>query len=86
MPEGSCIEAQVRRCGLSDGQEERLRKALELWFGSDLAASFARRGELAAEVDFMVAVGDVDSDGFFLEGQIDALLRRRIGVRVSHRL
>ena len=73
MPEGSCIEAQVRRCGLSDGQEERLRKALELWFGSDLAASFARRGELAAEVDFMVAVGDVDSDGFFLEGQIDAL-------------
>ena len=73
MPEGSCIEAQVRRCGLSDGQEERLRRALELWFGSDLAASFARRGELAAEVDFMVAVGDVDSDGFFLEGQIDAL-------------
>ena len=72
-PDETCVEAQIRRCGLSDSQEDRLRDALRRWFGSKLAAELSARGSIAAEVSFMVTVGDVGSDGYYLEGQIDAL-------------
>lgn len=62
------VEDQYR---LTDFQSARLRCALDRWFGSDCAGSFAAHGSLQAEVPFMVAI-----DGnapFYLEGEIDAL-------------
>lgn len=71
-PDDAAVAAQVRACELSAAQEKRLRRALDLWLGSDLAASFSAFGPIAAEVPFSVVV-EGDDVSFVLEGEIDGL-------------
>lgn len=80
-PGEAAIAAQIQKEGLSAGQQERLRQALDRWLGSDEAARFAAYENRAAEVPFIVRVPASPSDGsaagvgesFFLEGEIDGL-------------
>ena len=80
-PGEAAIAAQIQKEGLSAGQQERLRQALDRWLGSDEAARFAAYENRAAEVPFIVQVPASPSDGsaagagesFFLEGEIDGL-------------
>ncbi|WP_290072863.1 PD-(D/E)XK nuclease family protein, partial [Adlercreutzia caecimuris] len=81
IPGEAAIAAQIQKEGLSTGQQERLRQALDRWLASDEAARFAAYENRAAEVPFIVQVPAVPSDGsaagggesFFLEGEIDGL-------------
>lgn len=73
VPAPSDVAAQVRACGLSAAQQARLSRALGLWLDSDLAASFAAHGDLAAEVPFSVVVEAGEDGPFVLEGEIDGL-------------
>ncbi|WP_282191239.1 UvrD-helicase domain-containing protein [Adlercreutzia caecimuris] len=80
-PGEAAIAAQIQKEGLSTGQQERLRQALDRWLASDEAARFAAYENRAAEVSFIVQVPASPSDGsaagvwesFFLEGEIDGL-------------
>ncbi|MEE0706023.1 MAG: PD-(D/E)XK nuclease family protein, partial [Adlercreutzia sp.] len=79
VPSESAIEAQIQKEGLSAGQQERLRTALERWLASDEAARFAGFAHRGAEVPFIVRLqAPAGEDGalpapFFLEGEIDGL-------------
>lgn len=88
IPGEAAIAAQIQKEGLSAGQQERLRQALDRWLGSDEAARFAAYENRAAEVPFIVQVPASPSDGsaagvgesFFLEGEIDGLADNGDGV------
>ena len=73
FPSDAAIYSQCKAHSLSPSQKERLRRALALWFGSDLAASFAACARIAAEVPFSAAVPLPDGGSFVLEGEIDGL-------------
>ncbi len=73
FPSDAAIESQCKAHSLSPSQKERLRRALALWFGSDLAASFAACSRIAAEVPFCAEVPLPDGGSFVLEGEIDGL-------------
>lgn len=71
-PPESVIAAQVRSCGLSDGQEARLVEALHRWFGSECAQQFMGHGEIHAEMPFYVMIPNGEK-ACYLEGEIDAI-------------
>ena len=48
-------------------------KALNRWFGSDLAREMARMSRLDAEVPFIISLPGEDASDVFLEGEIDLL-------------
>ena len=81
VPGEAAIRAQIQKEGLSEGQQARLRQALDRWLASDEAARFAAFEHRAAEVPFIVRVPAAPADGpvaeaaegFFLEGEIDGL-------------
>lgn len=73
FPSDDAIESQAKAHSLSRSQKERLRRALTLWFGSDLASSFAACERIAAEVPFSAAVPLPGGGSFVLEGEIDGL-------------
>lgn len=81
VPGEAAIQAQIQKEGLSEGQQARLRQALDRWLASDEAARFASFEHRAAEVPFIVRVPAASADGpvaeagegFFLEGEIDGL-------------
>lgn len=73
LPDEEAIAAQIRAQGLSVNQSERLRQALDRWFGSDLAQRFGAHGTIAAEVPFMVRIEREGSAPLYLEGEIDGL-------------
>lgn len=80
-PGEAAIRAQIQKEALSEGQQVRLRQALDRWLASDEAGRFAAYENRAAEVPFIVRVPAVPSgdsttgagEGFFLEGEIDGL-------------
>lgn len=63
---------QVASCDLSPDQEQRLRIAIDRWFGSDLCARFMACDQVRAEVPFMLEIEREDAR-IFLEGEIDGL-------------
>ena len=74
MPPADRVEALSRTCGLDGSQRARLAEALERWFGCDIARDMAGLAHLAAEVPFFVKVPmGGDSNGAYLEGEIDLL-------------
>ena len=76
-PPAACVRAIERACGVSADQSLRLRRALERWFGSELAKRAAGFSALRAEVPFCRAIPEGEGEGrkgvFFLEGEIDLL-------------
>lgn len=76
VPTEGDLKTQARICGLSNEQEERLRRAVSLWFSSAEAAEFYSNANIVAEVPFCVKVGTgVEAEGvpFYLVGEIDGL-------------
>lgn len=79
MPDEEAIRAQIRAQHLSTLQEQRLRRALNRWFASDVAQQFVACGTPRAEVPFMVTLGAGENQ-VFLEGEIDGLVIDEHGV------
>ena len=67
------VDALARAGNLDDVQRLRLTKALDRWFGSDVACDMAKFDDLRAEVPFFVGVPNPSGEGAFLEGEIDLL-------------
>jgi len=70
------VEALSRSCSLREAQRARLAKALDRWFGCDLAHEVGGLARLSAEVPFFITVTDEEGEGaapVFLEGEIDLL-------------
>mgnify|MGYP001667874042 CR=1 FL=1 len=71
VPE-EALAVQAASCDLSPDQAQRLRFALDRWFGSDLCARFMACDQVRAEVPFMLEIEREDAR-IFLEGEIDGL-------------
>lgn len=71
VPDQDAVQTQCRSFLLSNEQQVRLIRALNLWFTSDCAHAFASYPYRYAEVPFMIAFGSDKAQ--FLEGEIDAL-------------
>ena len=67
------VDALSRAGNLDGVQRERLHRALDRWFSSDVAHDMAAFDDLRAEVPFFVAVPGAGAEEAFLEGEIDLL-------------
>lgn len=72
QPDERAVAAQEEKLGLSDGQRQRLQRALDGWFSSDVACELCSHDALQAEVPFMIRI-QTSQGARFLEGEIDAL-------------
>ncbi|MBQ3328375.1 MAG: UvrD-helicase domain-containing protein [Eggerthellaceae bacterium] len=73
-PPAERVAALARTCNLDALQKDRLARALDRWFGSDLAGRMAAFTDLSAEVPFFVSVSQEGApDRAYLEGEIDLL-------------
>ena len=77
------IAALSSTCNLDSLQKERLAKALDRWFGSDVAHDMARQWtSLSAELPFFVEMPfEGGASSAFLEGEIDLLALSEDGSR-----
>ncbi|MBR3182402.1 MAG: UvrD-helicase domain-containing protein [Eggerthellaceae bacterium] len=74
MPPAERIKALSRTCNLDGEQRARLSRALQRWFGSEVAHRMAGFEDVSPEVPFFVAVPAASGDGnVYLEGEIDLL-------------
>ena len=74
MPPAERIKALSRTCNLDGEQRARLSRALQRWFGSEVAHRMAGFEDVSPEVPFLVAVPAASGDGnVYLEGEIDLL-------------
>ena len=72
-PPAERVGALARAGNLDDVQRLRLNRALDRWFGSDVARNMAKFDDLRAEVPFFVVVPSTSGEEAFLEGEIDLL-------------
>lgn len=72
VPDDQTIGRVAARHGLGICAKDRLKRALDRWASSDVAADVARRAFVRAEVPFFVEVGEgCCAEPFCLEGSID---------------
>ena len=73
QPPSERVQALARACNLNAEQRERLARALDRWFASDLAREMSGMSHLDAEVPFIVPLPSETGETSFLEGEIDLL-------------
>lgn len=79
-PSSGRVRAICRSCGVGAEGEARLSRALDGWFASAACQDAAKHASVAAEVPFMVEVGEGEGS-VVLEGAIDLLCADGLGER-----
>jgi len=73
LPPSERVQALSRTCNLKADQRDRLERALDRWFASDLAREMSDMPSLDAEVPFFIPLPCETGETSFLEGEIDLL-------------
>ncbi len=78
-PGKETVDRLVIESKLSSSQQQRLNKALGLWFNSDLAKKLVTYDEIHAEVPFVLKIDTTEcfEDGFYLEGEMDVFAHNK---------